>query len=134
MSLRQALPIATIVLLFATASPHMVGAQGGMNMRNVTLDASRRAQQAKSLENLDEVARAAETRINASRAENIALRRAANADEMRKILVRNGFTSQQLRGVNATKPIDETVYAEGDAVGPIKIVRECCPAKLVISW
>lgn len=126
--------IALSALLCAGPLSNVSADAQGINMRNVTIDAGRRAQQSQSVGNLDDVARTAEARINASPKENIALRHAATPDELRAILLRNGFTAKQLKAVGASKQVDDTVYAEGADVPPIKIGTTCCPSKLVISW
>lgn len=75
----------------------------------------------------------AEARINRSDSEKGAMAAAARArsvEQARAVLIRNGFSPQQLEGV----PINFEQVGGGDAarIKSIEIEVDCCPLKIVI--
>ncbi|MBV8686316.1 MAG: hypothetical protein JOZ90_09800 [Alphaproteobacteria bacterium] len=85
---------------------------------------------ARRLGELKATARAAEERINASADARAALRAARDADQARAVLLRNGFTPEQLRGV-AVKLQPGGGKAQARR---IEITIRCCPLEIIIRF
>ena len=112
----------------AVASDQAPQSQSARSVAGVSADSQR-------VGGLTATAQSAEAKINASARQKRALLHALTSTEIKAVLMRNGFTANQLIGVKAsqTATTQSRVKAISDAAR-VKITIKCCPLEIIISW
>lgn len=111
----------------ATARDQSPQKQVALSVAGVDADSQR-------VGDLTTTARSAEAKINASAGEKRALLRATTGTEIKAVLMRNGFTANQLIGVEASQAATGRSPIQRISAARVKITIKCCPLEIIISW